>query len=241
MATYFIGDIHLPTERTAVTALLEQFLRRIGGKAEALYILGDLFEVWVGDDVSPQHYQAITQAIRHTVQQHTPVYLMHGNRDFLVGERFAHAAGCQLIHDPLVINLYGHRTLLTHGDALCTDDIAYQRFRKEVREPLWQQKFLSMTPAEREATAANYRTESKRYTAEKPSEIMDVNQQAVREVMKQYHVTRMIHGHTHRPAVHDFFIDELPAQRYVIGDWHSTGSALRCDAKIWALEVIVPE
>lgn len=241
MATYFIGDVHLPTDRTPVTALLDQFLQRIGGKADALYILGDLFEVWLGDDLSPQHYQAVIQALRHTAQQHTPVYLMHGNRDFLVGERFANAAGCQLIADPLIINLYGHRTLLTHGDQLCTDDVAYQKYREEVRNPLWQQKFLSLSPAEREATAARYRAESKKQTAEKSMQIMDVNQHAVREIMQDYDVARMIHGHTHRPGVHDFFIDDHPAQRYVLGDWHTTGSALKCDAKSWALETFTLE
>ncbi len=241
MATYFIGDVHLPTDRTHVTALLEHFLRRIGGNAEALYILGDLFEVWLGDDVSPQHYQAVIQALRHTAQQNTPVYLMHGNRDFLVGERLANAAACQIITDPLIINLYGHRTLLTHGDTLCTDDVTYQKYRAGVRDTLWQQKFLSLSPSEREAAAALYREESKKQTAAKSAEIMDVNQQAVREMMKQHDVTRLIHGHTHRPGIHNFFIDDHPAQRYVLGDWHSMGSALRCDPKNWELETFAAE
>lgn len=238
MATYFIADLHLPTERSAATVLLETFLQRIGGRAEALYILGDLFEVWLGDDISPQHYQSVIQGLRKTVAAGTPVYIMHGNRDFLVGERFADAAAVTLIGDPLVINLYGHRTLLTHGDKLCTDDVAYQKFRAEVRNPLWQQKFLMLSAAEREATASTYRNESKKQSASKPQEIMDVNQHAVRQAMEHAGVTRLIHGHTHRPGIHEFFSNERSAQRYVVGDWYKHGSTLRCDAKAWILETL---
>ncbi len=229
MATLFISDLHLSADRPDITALFIHFLKHEARQAEALYILGDLFEAWLGDDmVLPEYTEAIA-SMKALSDSGVPVYIMHGNRDFLLGETFTEMSGTTLLDDPTVINLYGHATLLLHGDTLCTDDVRYQQFRAMVRDPAWQQEILSHSPAERLALAKQYRELSQTETGNKAEDIMDVNQQAVEQTMQEKAIYRMIHGHTHRPAIHEFAIDNQSAQRIVLGDWYEQGSVLRCD------------
>ncbi|HEB57828.1 MAG TPA: UDP-2,3-diacylglucosamine diphosphatase [Gammaproteobacteria bacterium] len=231
MATLFISDLHLSPERPDISDQFHRFLDGSAREAEALYILGDLFEVWLGDDLVLPEYRASLDHLRALTKSGVPVYVMHGNRDFLMGEQFCRDTGCRLIDDPTVIDLYGTPTLLMHGDTLCTDDTAYQEFRRMVRDPAFQKEFLAKSVEERIATARQYRETSQNATAEKSEEIMDVNQAAVIAAMQQAGVTRLIHGHTHRPAFHQLEIDGKPAQRFVLGDWYEQGSMLLCSAE----------
>lgn len=239
--TLFISDLHLSAERLNVRDGFIAFLANQASKAASLYILGDLFEVWVGDDVVAPEYVPVLDALLAFTKLGIPVYIQHGNRDFLLGKAFERITGCQIIPDPLVIDVYGTRTLLLHGDTLCTDDVDYQQFRLQVRDTNWQQKFLSLPPTERIATAARYRTESKKLSRYKSSAIMDVNQQAVEATFLQHRVSRMIHGHTHRPAVHNVQISGQAAQRFVLGDWHDEAIILNCtdneSCKLQALSI----
>lgn len=230
MTTLFIADIHLGNEHPEISQRFCDFLYDEASRATALYILGDLFEVWIGDDGNqPEHSAAIT-ALQQLTQSGVPVYLMHGNRDFLLGSRFASETGCTLIDDPVVIDLYVKPTLLMHGDSLCTDDHEYLQFRTQMRNPAWQQQFLSQSVEQRLATARHYREESRRRNQGKTQEIMDVNASAVVEVMEEYGISQLIHGHTHRPALHKLTVDLHPAQRIVLGDWYQQQSVLSCDA-----------
>jgi UDP-2,3-diacylglucosamine hydrolase len=225
----FISDLHLCEERPEITELFLEFLKLRAGEAQALYILGDLFEVWIGDDsVSSENRRVIT-ALNRFSGQGTRVMFMHGNRDFLIGEDFAQMSGCSLITDPTIIDLYGEPTLLMHGDTLCTDDLEYQQFRSRVRDPQVQREFLSQPAAKRSAIVDHYRQESRERSRHKAAEIMDVNQDAVIRTMKQYQVRRLIHGHTHRPAIHSLKIDGQDAERIVLGDWYHQGSMLTVD------------
>ena len=229
MTTLFIADIHLGNEHPEISQRFCDFLRSEARSAEALYILGDLFEVWIGDDgMQPEHEAAIA-ALRELTVSGVPVYVMHGNRDFLLGKEFEAMSGCKLIDDPIVINLYGRPTLLMHGDTLCTDDHDYLQFRTQTRNSQWQQQFLSQSVEQRVAIARHYREESRKRSQGKSQEIMDVNSEAVIDIMERYGVARLIHGHTHRPAVHDIEVDLHPAQRIVLGDWYEQMSVLRCD------------
>ncbi|TPW16477.1 MAG: UDP-2 3-diacylglucosamine hydrolase [Halothiobacillaceae bacterium] len=226
MTTLFISDLHLSAKQPAIALLLETLLARSAGKVEAIYILGDLFDAWIGDDCSPEFYPSTIAALQKTTTQGTPISLLHGNRDFLLGELFAQQCGITLLADPVVIDLYGQATLLSHGDALCTDDIEYQQFRAQVRHPATQKQFLALPPAERLKVASHYRSESQKRGAEKSQEIMDVNQTAVEAVMRQHHVHHLIHGHTHRPNLHHFELDGSPATRTVLGDWSDTHASV---------------
>ncbi|MDH3947784.1 MAG: UDP-2,3-diacylglucosamine diphosphatase [Gammaproteobacteria bacterium] len=229
MATLFISDLHLSADRPDITSLFIQFLNNEARQAEALYILGDLFEAWLGDDmVLPEYAEAIA-AMKALSGSGVPVFIMHGNRDFLLGETFASMSGTTLLDDPTTIDLYGKPTLLLHGDTLCTDDVKYQQFRAMVRNPAWQQQMLALSPEERLALAKQYREMSQAETGNKAEDIMDVNQQTLEQVMKSKGVYHMIHGHTHRPAIHDFNIDSQAATRIVLGDWYEQGSVLVCD------------
>ena len=185
MTTLFISDLHLCAERPDITATFIKFLHTQARQAAALYILGDLFEVWIGDDVAIADHQPIIDALKNLTDSGVPVYVMHGNRDFLMGDAFAAASGCQLIAEPLVINLHGTPTLLMHGDVLCTDDVEYQRFRAQVRNPAWQQKVLALTPQQRIAMAQDYRNQSREQSSQKSMEIMDVNLQAVENTLRE--------------------------------------------------------
>lgn len=229
MSTLFISDLHLCQERPDITALFLRFLREVAPQAEALYILGDLFEAWLGDDmVLPEYHEAIS-AMQALSNLGVPVYVMYGNRDFLMREQFEKISGASIIHEPYIVDLDGQTTLLMHGDTLCTDDVAYQQFRAMVRNPQWQDELLAKTPEQRLALAREYRSMSKTEMAKKDEAIMDVNQQTVLATMRQHKVHHLIHGHTHRPGIHQFELDGEPAQRIVLGDWHHRGSYLRCD------------
>ena len=229
MSTLFIADIHLGSEHPEISKRFIEFLQQQAAAAEALYILGDLFEVWIGDDaVQPEHQPAIT-ALKQLTDSGTAVYVMHGNRDFLLGKEFEAMSGCQLISEPLVIDLYGTPTLLLHGDVLCTDDSDYMQMRQQLRSPAWQQQFLAATEEQRLQVARQYRDESRSRTQTKSLEIMDVNCNAVIETMRSHGVTQLIHGHTHRPAVHELEIDGQAGKRIVLGDWYSQNSSLSCD------------
>jgi len=231
MATLFIADLHLDPSRPQITDLFEHYLASDEVRhANALYILGDLVEAWIGDDDDaelPARIAAVTRAVRDAG---VPVYFMVGNRDFLLGPAFAARAGLTLLDDGTVHDIHGRRTLLMHGDVLCTDDIAYQAVRQQVRTPEWQAQILAMPLQARRAFAAKAREDSKAHTGNTMESIMDVNADAVAETMRKAGVTRLIHGHTHRPAVHDFQLDGAPAQRIVLGDWYEQGSVLRVDA-----------
>ena len=227
MATLFIADLHLSTEEPAITA---GFLRLLEGEArtaEALYILGDLFEAWIGDDDPNPLHAAIAAAIRALVESGVPCYFIHGNRDFLIGKRFARQSGMMLLPAEKVLTLYGERILIMHGDTLCTDDVGYQQFRAKVQQRWLQTLFLSLPLFIRQRIAAKMRAGSKASNQTKSDAIMDVNQQAVSEVMRQHHVRHLIHGHTHRPAIHDLQIEGHPARRYVLGAWHQEGSMIK--------------
>jgi UDP-2,3-diacylglucosamine hydrolase len=231
MATLFIADLHLDPSRPQITALFERYLAGDEVRhADALYILGDLVEAWIGDDDDAELPARIATATRAVRDAGVPVYFMVGNRDFLLGQAFAERAGLTLLDDGTVHDIHGRRTLLMHGDVLCTDDIAYQAVRQQVRTPEWQAQILAMPLQARRAFAAKARADSKAHTGSTMESIMDVNADAVAEAMRKTGVTRLIHGHTHRPAVHDFQLAGAPAQRIVLGDWYEQGSVLRVDA-----------
>jgi UDP-2,3-diacylglucosamine hydrolase len=226
--TLFISDLHLDPERPAITALFLDFLASRALEADALYILGDLFEAWIGDDDTGDMNQAVCDGLKACAIAGTPVYVMRGNRDFLLGSDFAVRSGCTLLGDPARIDLYGRPALLMHGDLLCTDDTEYMAFRKMVRDPVWQQEMLAKPLNERRQMAQAMRANSREQTDGKPESIMDVNSDAVVRLMTENHVQRLIHGHTHRPAIHDLGIAGHAAQRIVLGDWYEQGSVLVC-------------
>lgn len=234
MPTWFISDLHLDPARPDSIRLLFAFLKEIEGRADALYILGDFFEYWIGDDFldtpAGQVVQPVVSGLRALVGSGVPVYVLHGNRDFLLGALFAERSGCQLLPEQQIIDLYGTPTLIMHGDTLCTDDVEYQQTRKLFRDPQWQAHVMQWSIPERLQKAQAMRMESQQSTQMKAGDILDVNQQAVQDVMRSHGVQRLIHGHTHRPAIHDFRLDGKPAQRVVLGDWYQQGSFLRVDA-----------
>jgi UDP-2,3-diacylglucosamine hydrolase len=237
MATLFISDLHLSAQRPALVQLFLDFLHRRASQAEALYILGDLFEYWIGDDAATQpEYAPIVHGLHTLTQAGVPVYVMHGNRDFLLGAEFERLTGCRLLPEASTIDLYGEPVLLMHGDSLCTDDIAYQNFRRMVRDPRWVQGFLSKGLAERDAIVRNLRETSKAATAEKQPEIMDVNPAAVETTLREHGLRHLIHGHTHRPAQHRIRVDDQDARRTVLGDWYQQGSVLVCEPGACRLE-----
>ena len=223
MTTLFISDLHLDASRPAVTDGFIAWLGRQAGQAEALYILGDLFEAWIGDDDTAPLCQQVSDALHDCVEAGTPIMLMHGNRDFLIGEQFLRASACQLITDPAIIDLYGRRTLIMHGDLLCSDDHEYQALRNTVRDPAWQQALLAKPLEARRKLARQMRSESRRSITGKSDDIMDVNPDTVTEFMTQFETDLLIHGHTHRPAIHQ----AGTATRIVLGDWYEQGSVLR--------------
>ncbi len=226
MPTLFISDLHLDEARPRLIAAFEEFLAGEARAAHALYILGDLFESYIGDDDDAPLNARVARATRKLRDTGVPVYFMHGNRDFLLGEDFAEHAGMTGLDDPAVIELGGEPALLMHGDTLCTDDAAYLKFRALVRDPAWQRAFLSKPLDERRAFAAQARGESRRHTANAKPEIMDVNQTAVESTLRAHGVRRLIHGHTHRPATHHFDVDGRKAERIVLGDWYEQASVL---------------
>lgn len=219
----FISDLHLQENRPQLTQGFIRFLEQQATQAEALYILGDFFDVWVGDDAMTTFHKGIAAALRQTSEQGTAIYLMHGNRDFALGPDFCHLAGCTLLPDPYLLTSTEPPLLLMHGDLLCTDDLAYQRMRRFLRNPLvfW---LLSNLPLRfRQKIAAKARQASQTQTALKAEQITDANPQAVIKTLEEYQATQLIHGHTHRPAIHPARIEldgqALAAKRYVLGDW----------------------
>lgn len=224
MSELFISDLHLDAERPQVTELFLRFLREEAHHARALFILGDLFEAWVGDDAPGPLGDSVARGLRALARGGTRVYFMRGNRDFLLDADYAQACGMRLLPDPCVLRIGGEPTLLLHGDLLCTDDLAYQRFRSESRSPAWKQAFLARPVAERLHFAEQARAESRRHQQGLDSSITDANPDAVVEMLRLHGVRRMIHGHTHRPAVHRVGDD---CERIVLGDWYTQGSVLR--------------
>lgn len=228
MATLFIADLHLDLSRPQITELFEHYLASDEVRhADALYILGDLVEAWVGDDDDAELPERIATAIRAVRDAGVPVYFMPGNRDFLLGETFAQRAGLTLLEDGAVHDLYGRPTLLMHGDLLCTDDVAYQTVRQQVRTPQWKAQILAMPLEARRAFATKAREDSRAHTGATQESIMDVNADAVHQALRRVGVTRLIHGHTHRPAMHTLQIDDHHAERIVLGDWYEHGSVLK--------------
>ena len=230
MSTLFVSDLHLDASRPRITELFIEFIRDKAANADALYILGDLLEAWIGDDVADPAGDRVANALANLHQSKVPVFFIHGNRDFLLGDAWSRRARVTLLADPSLIVIEGQPTLLMHGDLLCTDDVGYQAFRNQVHQPAWQREFLARSHKERSAFAIQAREESRRQTASKESSIMDVNDDTVATAMRAHKVTRLIHGHTHRPAIHDFDLDGVAAQRIVLGDWYEQGSVLRVDA-----------
>ena len=223
----FISDLHLTSERPAANEAFFEFLEREAPGATGLYILGDLFEFWVGDDDLGDPLNAIVAGfLGNTARAGTPVYLMHGNRDFLMADAFCRAAGATLLEDPAVVDLFGTRTLLMHGDTLCTDDPAYQAWRRICRSEGWQKPFLAEPLEARRAHMLELRAKSEADKRTKPPVIMDVNEEAVRNELRRHGCTRMIHGHTHRPAHHALEVDGLACERWVLHDWYTGGGYL---------------
>jgi len=239
--TLFISDLHLSSEQPQISAQLYRFLSHEALGAAALYILGDLFEVWLGDDTldAPDGDRLgceVADALRALHAAGTEVLLMHGNRDFLLGERFARACGARLIEDPTLLSLGGHSVALMHGDTLCTDDVAYQEFRTLARSQPFQEEFLSKPFAERRTLAQAYRAKSEQVKRASPQDIMDVAPSAVQDAFRRHAVSHLIHGHTHRPATHPYEIDGRHCERWVLPDWDRGGGYLVAEGRTLRLE-----
>jgi UDP-2,3-diacylglucosamine hydrolase len=218
-----ISDLHLTEDSPELTQAFIDFLAREASTASALYILGDFFNVWLGDDDDRPLRDLISTTLRHYREQGLALYLLHGNRDFLLGEQFTQACGASLLQEPHVLTHQGQRYLLLHGDVLCTRDTDYQLFRTMVRNPQWQQAFLSKPLTERRAFAAQARAQSKSMNSNKAADIMDVTPSEVERLLTEHHLSTMIHGHTHRPNAHHFVHNNVSCQRIVLGDWEQQG------------------
>lgn len=239
MATLFISDLHLDAERPQVTGLFLRFLRGEARQADALYILGDLFEAWVGDDDPSDTGAIVAQGLHELRAAGVPVHFMRGNRDFLLGEAYARRAGLAILPDPAVVMLSGAPVLLMHGDTLCTGDAAYQAFRARTRNPQWQAQFLAQPLAARLAFAQQARAASKAHQAglqDRMQTITDVAPDAVQATLARFGIDTLIHGHTHRPCVHELDLDGRACRRMVLGDWYEQGSVLRVDAGRFELQ-----
>jgi UDP-2,3-diacylglucosamine hydrolase len=224
-----ISDLHLEQERPDISRAFLHFLESRASEAEALYILGDFFEVWVGDDAISPFQRSIAQALRHLSDSGTRIYLMHGNRDFMIGQAFCREAGCTLLRDPSLVEFAGEKVLLMHGDSLCTQDEAYMRLRRWLRNPLSLFILRHLPLATRRKLARKLRKESREQTRMKASDIVDVTPAEVPRIMAAHGVRTLIHGHTHRPAIHQLEVAGEPARRIVLGDWDSQGWALQVD------------
>jgi UDP-2,3-diacylglucosamine hydrolase len=231
VSTLFVSDLHLDDARPQIVELFEGFCANEARSAGALYVLGDLFEAYIGDDDDAWLNQRVADALHGVAEAGVRVHFIAGNRDFLLGEDYARRCGMDILDDGTTIDLHGTPTLILHGDMLCTDDAAYHAFRRQVRDPAWQAAFLARPLSERRAFAAQARDASRAHTSTTDMAIMDVNQMAVASALREANVTRMIHGHTHRPAIHDFMLDGHPARRIVLGDWYEQGSVLRVAAE----------
>jgi UDP-2,3-diacylglucosamine hydrolase len=229
VAALFISDLHIDESRPAITEQFLSFLEAEARDAEALYILGDLFESWVGDDAADAAQSAAITGLRSLTSQGVPCFVMHGNRDFLLAAQFCRMSGAELLPDPLIVTLHGEPVLVTHGDALCTDDRAYQRLRATVRDADWQRQFLALSIASRRALAGAARVGSQAHTAAVEYAITDVNADSVAMALRSAGTATLLHGHTHRPAIHPLQVDGRPCTRIVLGDWYDQGSLLRWD------------
>jgi UDP-2,3-diacylglucosamine hydrolase len=229
MARLLVSDVHLSEAAPRAVEQFLEFLAAQAAGAAVLYILGDLFESWVGDDERGPAAQRVCAGLRALTAGGVPCFVLHGNRDFLLGAGFCARTGCRLLGDPVVADFDGEPVLLTHGDALCTDDHPYQELRSVVRDPGWQRRFLALPLASRERLANEVRAGSRRHIARTVPNIMDVNPAAVTTAFRTARVRRMIHGHTHREAVHDLRVDGAPVQRIVLGAWYERGSYLSCE------------
>lgn len=243
MATLFISDLHLDPARPEITRLFGAFVDGEARGADALYILGDLFEAWVGDDDPSETGAFVAERLKGLADSGVPVGFMHGNRDFLVGAGYARRAGMALLADPTRIDLYGRPVLLMHGDTLCTDDLAYQQFRAQTRDPAWQRQFLAQPLEARlafaqQARAASQARQGELREAGTMEAITDVAPAAVDAAFAAHDVDTIIHGHTHRPAVHALEVDGRPRERIVLGDWYEQGSVLRATPEGFALSAL---
>ncbi|MET0581473.1 MAG: UDP-2,3-diacylglucosamine diphosphatase [Pseudoxanthomonas sp.] len=246
MTTLFISDLHLDSTRPAITGLFGRFLQREAKSAEALYILGDLFEAWVGDDDPSEVGAYVAAGLSEVADAGVPVYFIRGNRDFLVGADYALRAGFRILPDPAVVMLYGKPVVLMHGDLLCSDDVAYQAFRTQTRNPAWQAQFLAQPLQARLAFAAQARAASQAHQAKlreggndvRFETVTDVTAATVEATFARFGIDTMIHGHTHRPAVHELRVDGRDCRRIVLGDWYEQGSVLRVDAQGFGLETL---
>jgi len=238
VTTLFISDLHLDAGEPETIRRFTGFVETEARAARALYILGDLFEAWVGDDEDDPRLAPVRTALADLTRAGVPCSLMHGNRDFLIGTRFCEATGCRLLGDYERVDLYGNTVLLTHGDLLCTDDTRYLSLRATLRNPAWQRDFLAKPLAERRKIAAELRQLSAAEIAAKSYDIMDVNQTTVERTMRDHGVSLLLHGHTHRPAIHHFELDGRPATRIVLGAWYEQASIVRWDEKGYRLETL---
>ncbi|SFB47239.1 UDP-2,3-diacylglucosamine diphosphatase [Azotobacter beijerinckii] len=236
MATLLISDLHLDEERPDISRAFLRFLKERASQAEALYILGDFFEVWIGDDAMSPFQCSIAKALRDVADRGTRIFFMHGNRDFLVGRSFCRQAGCSLLRDPSRIELNGAPVLLMHGDTLCTRDIAYMRFRRRLRNPLstWLLRHLPLS--KRQQLARKWRDASRQQVRQKAAEIVDVTPEEIPRIMAEHGVLTLIHGHTHRPAVHVLQVNGRDARRIVLGDWNRQGWVLEIDDRGYHLD-----
>ena len=225
--TYFIADLHLAQNRPDMTACFLRFLKDDATQAQRLYILGDLFEAWIGDDDDSAYLTTIAKALNTLSALGTEIYYIHGNRDFLLGQRFAKKSAMNLLPEVDLIDLYGKSVVIMHGDTLCTRDIGYQKFRKKSRSWWWQAIVKSLPLSLRKKMAADYRKKSAAATAMKQQDIMDVTPDEVIKCLESYHSQLLIHGHTHRPAVHELTANNKEAKRIVLGDWYEQGAWLK--------------
>lgn len=231
MHSIFVSDLHLTPDRPQASRIFFEFVRGTAAQAAALYLLGDLFEYWVGDDDLAEPFNAsVADALRRLSDKGVALSFMHGNRDVLVGNAFAARCGARLIADPLLLDLHGTRTLLMHGDTLCTDDIDYQKFRAYAHDQENQRRFLAQPLAERRKQIVGFRAESEKHKAGMTADIMDVAPAAVESTLRAFGYPRLIHGHTHRPARHVHVIDGHACERWVLTDWYGRAGYLRCDA-----------
>jgi UDP-2,3-diacylglucosamine hydrolase len=235
--SFFVADLHLTDERPAATGRFFRFLQEEATGSDALYILGDLFESWVGDDHDEQVAHDTAQQLRVLVDAGTPVFFMHGNRDFMLASRYAARSGMTLVAEPIRVDLYGTPTLLMHGDTLCTDDTAYQSFRRRARHPLTLALLRRLPYSLRQRLARQARAGSESAKAGKAAAIMDVNTDEVVRVLREHQVGRLIHGHTHRPAKHVHAVDGRDCERWVLPDWYARWGYVMCDAAGCALRV----
>ncbi len=230
MATLFVSDLHIDASRGQIIRQFTELLRTQARGADALYILGDLFDSWVGDDAPDVGQSAAIGAIKSLTASGVPCFVMHGNRDFLLGPKFCADTGARLLSDPVIVTLYGEPVLVMHGDALCTDDRAYQRLRATVRDADWQRQFLALSVAARRALAGAARTGSQAHMASMEDAIADVNAESVAAALRAAGTSVLLHGHTHRPGMQSLSVDGRECTRIVLGDWHAGGSLLRWDS-----------